>query len=96
MAAFCRKFAYIIAFLMFFQLNTALAKGLIRDTEVETVFQDAVQLMAEEAGFPGGIEIRIVLDPSYNAFVVGGQTVYIHTGLLLSARSAEENLGDRT
>ena len=93
MATFCRKFANIIAFLLFFQLSSASAEGLIRDTEIETVFQDAVQLMAEEAGFPEGIKIRIVLDPSYNAFVVGGQTVYIHTGLLLSARSAEEILG---
>ena len=93
MATFCRKFANIIAFLLFFQLSTASAEGLIRDTEIETVFQDAVQLMAEEAGFPEGIKIRIVFDPSYNAFVVGGQTVYIHTGLLLSARSAEEILG---
>ena len=93
MAAFCRKFTNIIAFLLFFQLSTASAEGIIRDTEIETVFQDAVQLMAEEAGFPEGIKIRIVFDPSYNAFVVGGQTVYVHTGLLLSARSAEEILG---
>ena len=93
MAAFCRQFAYFMAFFLFFQLNSASAGGLIRDTEVETVFQDAVLLMAEEAGFPNGVEIRIVLDPSYNAFVRGGQTVYIHSGLLLSARSAEEILG---
>ena len=93
MTGFCRKFAYFVALLLFFQLNSASVAGLIRDTEVETVFQDAVQLMAEEAGFPDGIQIRIILDPSYNAFVVGGQTVYIHTGLLLSARSAEEILG---
>ena len=93
MAVFCRKFAYFMAFLLFFQLNSVSAARLVRDTEVETVFQDAVQLMAEEAGFPNGIKIRIILDPTYNAFVIGGQTVYIHTGLFLSARSAEEILG---
>lgn len=93
MAVFCRKFAYFMAFSLFFLLNAASAAGLIRDTEVETVFQDAVQLMAEEAGFTDGIQIRIILDPTYNAFVIGGQTVYIHTGLMLSARSAEEILG---
>ena len=93
MAVFCRKFAYFMAFLLFFQLNSGSAAGLIRDTEVETVFQDAVQLMAEEAGFPDGIQIRIIVDPTYNAFVVGGKTIYIHTGLLFSARSAEEILG---
>ena len=93
MTVFCRKFAYFMAFLLFFQQNSAYASGLIRDTEVETILQDAVRLMAEEAGFSDGIKIRVVLNPSYNAFVVGGQTVYIHTGLLLSARSAEEILG---
>ena len=93
MTAFCRKFAYFMVFLLFFQLDSASAGRLIRDTEVETVFQDATKIMAEEAGFPEGIKIRIVFDPSYNAFVVGGETVYIHTGLLLSARSAEEILG---
>ena len=78
MTVFCRKFAYFMAFLLFFQLNSASAAGLVRDTKVETVFQDAVQLMAEEAGFPDGIQIRIIVDPSYNAFVVGGKPVYIY------------------
>ena len=93
MPAFCRNFTCFMAFLLFFLQSSASAERLIRDTEIETVFQDAVQLMAEEAGFPDGINIRIVLDPSYNAFVAGGRTVYIHSGLLLSARSAEEILG---
>ena len=93
MTVFCRKFAYFMAFLLFLQSNSASAAKLIRDTEIETVFQDMAHLMAEEAGFPDGIQIRVVLDPTYNAFVVGGQTVFIHTGLLLSARSAEEILG---
>ena len=93
MPAFCRKFTCFMAFLLFFLQSSASAERLIRDTEIERVFQDAVKLMAEEAGFPDGINVRIVLDPSYNAFVVGGQTVFIHSGLLLSARSAEEILG---
>ena len=93
MAAFCRKFAYIMAFLLSFQLSAAFASGLIRDTEIEQVLQDSVLHMAKQAGFPEGIKIRVILDPSYNAFVVGGQTVFIHSGLLLTARSAEEILG---
>ena len=91
MPAFCRNFTCFMAFLLFFLQSSASAERLIRDTEIETVFQDAVQLMAEEAGFPDGINIRIVLDPSYNAFVAGGRTVYIHSGLLLSARQPRES-----
>ena len=67
--------------------------GLIRDTELERGFADLVQVMATKAGFPGGIDIRLVMDNRYNAFVAGGRTVYIHSGLLLEARSAEEILG---
>ena len=93
MAGFCRKFAYIMAFLLSFQLSAAFAGNLIRDTEIELVLQDSVLEMARKAGFPDGIKIRVILDPSYNAFVVGGQTVFIHSGLLLTARSAEEILG---
>ena len=67
--------------------------GLIRDTELERGFSDLVQVMAIKAGFPDGINIRLVMDNRYNAFVAGGRTVYIHSGLLLEARSPEEILG---
>ena len=93
MAAFCRKFAYIMAFLLSFQIMPAFSGSLIRDSEIELVLQDSVLNMAREAGFPEGIKIRIIIDPAYNAFVVGGETVFIHSGLLLTARSAEEILG---
>ena len=93
MAAFCRKFAYIMAFLLSFQIMPAFSGNLIRDSEIELVLQDSVLNMAREAGFPEGIKIRIIIDPAYNAFVVGGETVFIHSGLLLTARSAEEILG---
>ena len=43
--------------------------------------------------FQKALKIRIIIDPAYNAFVVGGETVFIHSGLLLTARSAEEILG---
>ena len=33
------------------------------------------------------------MDNRYNAFVAGGKTIYVHSGLLLEARSAEEILG---
>ena len=67
--------------------------SIIRDTELERGFGEIVHDMAVKAGFPNSIQVRIVVDPGYNAFVVGGRTVYVHTGLLLQARSAEEILG---
>ena len=67
--------------------------GLIRDTELEHGFSELVKEMAAKAGFPDGVEIRLVMDNRYNAFVAGGKTIYVHSGLLLEARSAEEILG---
>ena len=48
--------------------------------------------MAQEAGL-SSLRIRIVPNDSYNAFVVGGDTVYVHTGLLVKAKSTAEILG---
>ena len=70
-----------------------LAAGMIRDSELEAGFEKLSNKMAQAAGINEGISIRIIIDPSYNAFVAGGRTVYLHSGLLLKARSAEEILG---
>lgn len=67
--------------------------GLIRDSELETGFTELTRDIAAEAGFADGITFRIVINPSYNAFVRGGDTVYLHSGLLLTAKSAEEIYG---
>ena len=46
------------------------------------------------AGFaPNSIDFRIIIDSSYNAFVAGKMAVYLHSGLLLDAKSPEEILG---
>ena len=39
------------------------------------------------------ISVRIILDPVYNAFVAGERIIYLHSGLILSAKSAEEIIG---
>ena len=66
--------------------------GLIRDTELERGLEQLSWPMAREAGL-SSLRIRIVPNDSYNAFVVGGNTVYVHTGLLVKARSTAEILG---
>ena len=71
----------------------SLMAGMIRDSELEAGFEKLSNPMAIAAGIEHGISIRIIINPSYNAFVAGGRTVYLHSGLLLKARSAEEILG---
>ena len=89
---FVRKLALISLFSVTIA-QSALA-GLIRDTELETSLQTLAEPLMRAAGYtPDVISIRIIIDSSYNAFVAGERIIYIHSGLLLSAQSAEEVLG---
>ena len=73
--------------------QSALA-GLIRDTELETGLQTLAAPLMRAAGYTSDeISIRIIIDSSYNAFVAGERVIYIYSGLLLKAQSAEEILG---
>src|SRR3546814_14021338 len=50
--------------------------------------------LVEAAGLkPGNVYIVLINDPSINAFVAGGQAVYIHSGLINAADTANEVQG---
>ena len=90
--SFLRKLALISLFSITIA-QSALA-GLIRDTELETGLQTLAAPLMRAAGYaPDAISIRIIIDSSYNAFVAGERVIYIHSGLLLNAQSAEEIFG---
>ena len=87
-----RKLALILLFSIGVA-QSALA-GMIRDTELENGLQTLAAPLMRAAGYaPDVISIRIIIDSSYNAFVAGKRVIYIHSGLLLNAQSAEEILG---
>ena len=67
---------------------------ILRDAETEALLQDMVDPLAEAAGLqPGAVEVVLVSDPSINAFVAGGQRIYIHSGLINAADTANEVQG---
>ena len=77
-------------------VQPAAAQGLsvLRDAETEALLQDMVDPLAEAAGLgPGSVEIVLLNDPSINAFVAGGQRIYVHSGLINAAGSANEVQG---
>ena len=85
---------YLATTLLFLSLSTAACASLIRDTELETGLQKLMAPLVAAAGYSANsIAIRIIIDPSYNAFVAGKQIIYINSGLLLNANSAEEIIG---
>ncbi|MBQ3696072.1 MAG: M48 family metallopeptidase [Alphaproteobacteria bacterium] len=76
---------------VFFWGFSAHAVSIIRDTEIEeTVTGWAKKIFKAVNLPPENAEIVLVNDPSINAFVVGGQTIFVHTGLLTQATSIDD------
>ena len=67
------------------------AMSFIRDTETEDVVLSYVRPIFNAAGLnPDNAGIVLVNDNSLNAFVAGGQTIFIHTGLILKTNHPDE------
>lgn len=67
---------------------------LIRDTEIENTIRVYVAPLFEAAGLdPNAVKVHLVNDKSLNAFVAGGQRIFIHTGLLMRAASPGQVIG---
>ncbi|MFV0296508.1 MAG: M48 family metalloprotease [Hyphomicrobiaceae bacterium] len=72
------------------------AQGLsfIRDTEVEKLLKDYSQPIFRVAGLGGqNISIRIIKNDNFNAFVLDGQHVFIHTGTIMQSDTPNEVIG---
>ena len=88
------SFRLTLPLLFFILISQSVAAGLIRDTELEIGLQELAAPLVRAAGFEqDSIDFRIIIDSSYNAFVAGKMSVYLHSGLLLDAKSPEEILG---
>ena len=70
------------------------AQSVLRDAETEALLRDMAAPLVEAADLePGNVDLVLINDPSINAFVAGGQAIYIHTGLIDAADTAEEVQG---
>lgn len=65
----------------------AMAQGL-RDAEIEAIIREYTDPILEAANLiPEDVNIYIIQDPSLNAFVAGGQNIFLNTGLIIRAES---------
>lgn len=76
----------------------ALAQGrqlqFIRDAEVESIIRNYATPLFQAAGLdPNAVDVYLVQDPSLNAFVAGGQNLFLNTGLLMRAEGPLEVIG---
>ena len=75
-------------------IEPALAQGVLRDTETEILLRDlAAPLVAVSGLDPHNVDVVLYGDSSINAFVAGGQVIYINAGLIDAADTAEEVQG---
>jgi predicted Zn-dependent protease len=67
---------------------------LIRDAEIEAAVAALARPIFESAGIsPSGVDIYLVRDDRLNAFVAGGQNLFLYTGLLRRAENPEQLAG---
>nr|WP_236727095.1 M48 family metalloprotease [Novosphingobium subterraneum] len=75
-------------------IQPAAAQSVLRDAETEALFRDASAPIFKAAGFnPKAIDLVLLNDGSINAFVAGGQAIYIHSGLISAADNVNELQG---
>lgn len=75
-------------------VQPAQAQSILRDAETEALLRDMAAPLVEAAGLePQNVDIVMINNPSINAFVAGGQVVYIHSGLIDAADTANEVQG---
>jgi predicted Zn-dependent protease len=72
----------------------AMAQTILRDAETESMLAEISKPIIIAAGLqPQNVRLVLIQDPSINAFVAGGQIVYVHSGLIDKAGNANEVQG---
>jgi len=85
----------IVGMLLFIPSSVrAQGPSLIRDTEIENTIRVYIAPLLQAAGLDANsVRIHLVNDHRLNAFVAGGMQIFIHTGLLTSAKNPDEVIG---
>ncbi len=66
----------------------------IRDAEIENIIRTWWTPLILAAGLdPAAVHIYLVNDPALNAFVAGGQNLFLYTGLLMRSQSPNQVIG---
>ena len=82
------------ALLVTLTIQPAAAQSILRDAETEALLADMTAPLINAAGLrPQDVKVVLVNDDSINAFVAGGQIVYLHSGTIQAAKTANEVQG---
>ncbi|HYZ48663.1 MAG TPA: M48 family metalloprotease, partial [Sphingomonas sp.] len=90
--SFRTLFRALAAILISFALlvRPVAAQSVLRDAETESWLQDISRPLVAAAGLdPRNVQIVLLYDNTINAFVAGGQIVYIHSATLTEADNTD-------
>ncbi|MBL6929468.1 MAG: M48 family metallopeptidase [Rhodospirillales bacterium] len=74
--------------------TAAKKRTFIRDSETENTIRAFAAPVFQTAGLdPAAVQVYLVNDPALNAFVAGGQKLFINTGLLMRSESPGQVIG---
>ena len=88
--------AFATSLAVSFAPQSASAQGLplIRDSEIEALLNDYTKPIFRVAGLGANrVAVRIVRNDTFNAFVLDGRNVFVHTGTLMTAKTPNEVIG---
>ena len=92
--AWLARVLMLLALAIFAGAQPAQAQNILRDAETEALLRDISRPLIVAAGLqPENVKVVILGNPEINAFVAGGQIVYIHSGLFTSAENVNELQG---
>ncbi len=86
--------AFLAAALAFAWTSPALAISIARDTEIEEFLWDQTRPVLKAAGIdPNAVTIYLVNEDQFNAFVAGGQNIFVFMGLIDQLDAPNQVLG---
>jgi predicted Zn-dependent protease len=93
-AAFLARLLMLLSLSFATLVQPAAAQSILRDAETEALLRDLTHPLAEAAGLRGDdVQVVLLHNREINAFVAGGQIVYLHSGLITAADNANEVQG---
>ena len=87
------RLAMLALLLAFAAARPAAAQTALRDSETELLFRDISAPLIAAAKLDKKTDVVLLNDPQINAFVAGGQTVYVQSGLLLASDNVNQLQG---
>jgi predicted Zn-dependent protease len=85
----------VLAATVLTSISSAVAQAnvpIVRDAEIEALVRDYARPIFKAAGLNSGVDIVLINDSSFNAFVAG-RRMFINTGALLAADTPNEIIG---